>query len=1352
MSVNGGVATPGAGESEVLLDINTVLDIAPASKVMVFDGPSSTSYEAMFNAMIGAGVTVISNSWASCEDQVPTATARSIDQVLQNAAAGGITVLNASGDTGSSCLDGSSSTVAVPADSPNGTAVGGTSHVTGPGGTYGSETYWDGSAASPVSGKGGFGLSRNFPRPSYQDGVVTAATRSVPDVAVNADPAHGYLLCQQDAGGCPTGLLYGGTSVAAPTMAGIVAQLNQAEGHNLGNLNPLVYRLANTSAFHSAASMGSDVAHVGLGSPNIDQLSLALRGASVGPVTASTSGVVDSIAARGGRGTQADGLTDDRVVVYLRDTAGNSVSGKTVTIVANAGSHSTVSPASAVTNVDNGAAVFDIIDSTPELVTLTATDTTDNVTLATQATLEFVTPTATGASIIASPPTVPNDGTSKATITVYLENGLGRPAAGKTVSLAENGNAVITPAGSSTPGTTAVTDASGNATFSATDTVAQTVSFTATDVTDGNLPVPGNATVNFNPSTATCPTALPTPASGFSVSRFATGFTITTNSQFLPGNFTLGPCQGESAPAFDASGNAYITDSADGSIHVIGPSGGVASPANQLPDARFEPFSLGSLAFGPDGSLYAGLIVTNANVRAPEIVQVNPATGATIRVVASAATGLPDCPFLLAVDPLSGDLFATDECTGFAASDQITRIHNPSGLAPTTSDYANVSGDLPITFGPDGTLYTSAFSGGVTSIVSIGGTNTTPTVTPLVTIPGPGYPFGLAVGSVGPSGKAATLSLSEINGPELSIDLTRNPATLTTMASGPDGGNGVELGATSAGGCLYVPLVGTVVRIGPSLCGSAPTTTGPQLALAGTGLNRPSTGSPVTFTATLANVAAPTGTPIEFVVSGANSQVKLVNADANGNAVFTYSGVFPGTDTVTAFAIINGNTVTSAPLSFRWVAGKDTSFLSLNQSQGGGPVAKPAKLTANLVDITQSPPAPIPNAPITISLDGQSCAATTDGSGNGTCMITPTGPPGLVPVTASYAGTTLYTPATATDSFAVSANVAGQPPAITSAASTTFAVGAAGSFTVVATGSPAPTLAESGTLPSGVTFDPATGVLGGTPAAGTVGSYPITFTATNGIAPDATQAFALRVVKANTTTTLVASPPNPGFGTPITFTASVMPTAANTLSPTGTVSFFVDGRPNAVATVALVGGQASVTTSALGAGRHRVRATYNGDANFAASTSTTPITATIGCTNTITGDHPGSLVVSSGIVCVVGATIGGSVIVAKGASIDIEGSTIGGGISADGGAGTIRICGTNTKGTVSVQRMAGLVIIGDPGDAACTPNRIGGSLILQDNTGGVEAINNTVARLVASNNNGPGPYPGDVTTISGNHT
>ncbi len=136
----------------------------------------------------------------------------------------------------------------------------------------------------------------------------------------------------------------------------------------------------------------------------------------------------------------------------------------------------------------------------------------------------------------------------------------------------------------------------------------------------------------------------------------------------------------------------------------------------------------------------------------------------------------------------------------------------------------------------------------------------------------------------------------------------------------------------------------------------------------------------------------------------------------------------------------------------------------------------------------------------------------------------------------------------ASQSFTLTVN---QAPAITSAGSTTFAVGAAGTFTVTATGFPAPTFTLTGALPGGVSFNNTTGVLSGTPAAGTSGSYPLTITASNNVGTDATQIFTLAVnqapaiTSANNTTFVV------GTAGTFTFTTTGFPTPA--LTQTGTL-------------------------------------------------------------------------------------------------------------------------------------------------------------------------------------------------------
>jgi large repetitive protein len=88
---------------------------------------------------------------------------------------------------------------------------------------------------------------------------------------------------------------------------------------------------------------------------------------------------------------------------------------------------------------------------------------------------------------------------------------------------------------------------------------------------------------------------------------------------------------------------------------------------------------------------------------------------------------------------------------------------------------------------------------------------------------------------------------------------------------------------------------------------------------------------------------------------------------------------------------------------------------------------------------------------------------------------------------------------------------------ITSATKTKFTVGESKSFAIITSGSPAPGLSEKGALPASVTFTDngnGTATLSGAPQAGTGGKYDLTIAASNGIAPNVTQAFVLRVNQA----------------------------------------------------------------------------------------------------------------------------------------------------------------------------------------------------------------------------------------------
>src|ERR1700682_278995 len=151
--------------------------------------------------------------------------------------------------------------------------------------------------------------------------------------------------------------------------------------------------------------------------------------------------------------------------------------------------------------------------------------------------------------------------------------------------------------------------------------------------------------------------------------------------------------------------------------------------------------------------------------------------------------------------------------------------------------------------------------------------------------------------------------------------------------------------------------------------------------------------------------------------------------------------------------------------------------------------------------------------------------------------------------TNSFSSSNLFS----TGMFTLSPAASGVAPAITSANNTTFTVGTAGTFTVTATGTPAPTRGETGALPAGVTFNATTGVLSGTPPV--IGPFPITFTAQNGTAPNATQKFTLTVNPATTVNhaPVITSASSTTFtvGTAGTFMMTATGTPAPTLGETG---------------------------------------------------------------------------------------------------------------------------------------------------------------------------------------------------------
>jgi subtilase family serine protease len=267
-------------DSEQVLDIEMAISMAPGlSQVVVYVGKSDVS---IFNQMAVDNTSKqLSCSWGWSDDE------SSLDPIFKEMAAQGQSVFVATGDNGS----GTPGDVVWPADDPYVTAVGGTDLTTnGPGGSWLSETGWNGSAGMP---------SKNgIPIPVYQKlkGVINSSNggsrtlRNIPDVAAEANTNQ--FSCYD--GGCFTG--NGGTSYAAPQWAGLIAMANEQAldggGTTLGFLNPALYSIGVGSSvdsdFHDITSgsngkysavTGYDLV-TGWGSPNGPNLIDSLVGSA----------------------------------------------------------------------------------------------------------------------------------------------------------------------------------------------------------------------------------------------------------------------------------------------------------------------------------------------------------------------------------------------------------------------------------------------------------------------------------------------------------------------------------------------------------------------------------------------------------------------------------------------------------------------------------------------------------------------------------------------------------------------------------------------------------------------------------------------------------------------------------------------------------------------------------------------------------------------------------------------------------------------------------------------------------------------------------------------------------------
>jgi len=288
-----GISTTG-DLSEADLDLELSGAVARnASILYVYSSDVMTSAQYAIDQNLAP---VMSISYGDCEASYAASDAASMEAMAQKANALGITWFAASGDNGATdCagdgFPGATSMVAVdlPGSLPEVTGIGGTEFTEGSGSYWSAtntsnnasalgyipETAWNDTAASGSPAASGGGRSTYFAKPSWQTGtgVPNDGARDVPDLAVSASADHdGYVIFTSDSTVCGSGRrgattqcesVFGGTSVGAPTFAGLAAVLNQAvvtaglqASGGLGNINPTLYGLVRSApaAFHDVTT------------------------------------------------------------------------------------------------------------------------------------------------------------------------------------------------------------------------------------------------------------------------------------------------------------------------------------------------------------------------------------------------------------------------------------------------------------------------------------------------------------------------------------------------------------------------------------------------------------------------------------------------------------------------------------------------------------------------------------------------------------------------------------------------------------------------------------------------------------------------------------------------------------------------------------------------------------------------------------------------------------------------------------------------------------------------------------------------------------------------------------------
>ncbi len=290
---------------------------------------NDSSIDVALNYVVaGHRADIVSNSYGDLGEDIPAEEVQAFNQIAIQAVLEGIGVYFSSGDDGDDAADLGFPSPDFSASSPWVTAVGGTSMAVDASGKRQFETGWetgkspltDGTYPDPIFfGGAGGGTSRLFAEPFYQKGIVPDALakqnqtgnnrgRVVPDVSALADPNTGFLVGQTQT--FSDGVYYdqyriGGTSLAAPLMAGIVAVADDLDHVHHGFINPVLYQFTtHTDALYDVKHVDAAVERVDFANAENtnDGLVVSARTLDYGGLTIHTTKGYDNVTGVGSPG------------------------------------------------------------------------------------------------------------------------------------------------------------------------------------------------------------------------------------------------------------------------------------------------------------------------------------------------------------------------------------------------------------------------------------------------------------------------------------------------------------------------------------------------------------------------------------------------------------------------------------------------------------------------------------------------------------------------------------------------------------------------------------------------------------------------------------------------------------------------------------------------------------------------------------------------------------------------------------------------------------------------------------------------------------------------------------------